>query len=299
MNWLKKRLDWFKNRFPGPVNLFSSAIKKYGSEDGSIIAAAISFYALLSLLPLLLLAVSVIGYIIGSSDKAFYTVVGFFNSFIPASTFVEGTLRGLVAARGTIGWIGILSLLWTGSQYFMTLETTLDDIWNVGEKPGFIKMRIKAIILVLLFGVFLALSIGSSSVTALLQHLNTIGTGSLSAVVSILLWMLGFLISLLFAILMFAVVYKLIPDTEVQWRSVLVGATLAGTAWVIAKELYGLYLAHLADFNELYGSLGGAIILIIWIYYSSMIMAFGAELAYVYEHGAREKPEEAERMEKQ
>jgi membrane protein len=97
---------------------------------------------------------------------------------------------------------------------------------------------------------------------------------------------------------MFLVVYRWEPDTSVRWRSAIYGAVFAGVAWTIAKELYRLYLEPLANFSKLYGSLGSVIILILWIYYSSMIMVLGAELAYVNEHGPSEEPEEAERLEK-
>lgn len=283
-------LNQSKDRMSRPIDLFKGTAKKFGAEDGSLIAAAVSFYALLSLLPLLLLAVAVFGYIIGSSDKAFNAVVGFFNTFMPTSTFVVDTLRGLVAARGVIGWVGILALLWTGSQFFVTLQTAFDDIWEVGKKPGFIHSRIKAILIVIVSGVFLILSMASSSIISLLQNPHALGAPFLSNIVAGVLSVVAFAIGLAFAIALFAVVYRYVPDRAVSWRSALVGATFSGVAWVIAKELYRLYLTHFADFGKLYGSLGSVIILILWIYYSSIIMVFGAELAYVHEHGDREEP---------
>jgi membrane protein len=154
----------------GRIDEFKGAFKKFGAEDGALIAAAISFYGLLTLLPILLLGVAVLGFVVGSSDKAFDTVVSFFNSFMPTSTFVVETLRGLVRARGTIGWIGIVSLLWTGSQFFVTVQTSMDGIWEVGAKPGYIKTRVKGIVMLIVFGVFLMISVASSSLTSLLQH---------------------------------------------------------------------------------------------------------------------------------
>lgn len=271
--------------------------KKFGAEDASLIAAAISFYVFLTLLPLLLLAIAVLGYVVGSSDKAYDAVVGFFNSFVPTSTFVTDALRGLVQARGVIGWIGIISLLWTGSQLFVTLQIALDNIWGVVEKPGLVKSRIKAIIMVLVFGVFLLLTLGSSSFVTFLHSATGSVGGWASGAIGVLLSIAAIVISLVFAIAMFFVIYKFVPDKLVKWQSALVGALFAGITWTIAKELYRLYVTYFADFNKLYGSIGGIILLIIWIYYSSVILLYGAELAYVDEYGAVEQPEEKERLE--
>jgi membrane protein len=197
----------------GRIDEFKGAFKKFGAEDGALIAAAISFYGLLTLLPILLLGVAVLGFVVGSSDKAFDTVVSFFNSFMPTSTFVVETLRGLVRARGTIGWIGIVSLLWTGSQFFVTVQTSMDGIWEVGAKPGYIKTRVKGIVMLIVFGVFLMISVASSSLTSLLQHWQATG-GFASDAVADLLSALAFVISLLFSIAMFLVVYRWEPDTS-------------------------------------------------------------------------------------
>lgn len=286
-----------KKRFARAIDPAKNAARKFGAENGALTAAAISFYVMLSLLPLLLLGVAVLGYVVGSSKSAFDTVVGFFNTFMPTSTFVVDTLADLVRIRGVIGWVGILSLLWTSSQIFVTLESALDGIWEVGKKPGFIHMRLKAMALVLLVGVFLVLSVGSTALTGVLRTAGNSTSGEVHGVVSGLLDVVAIIISIASSIAMFTVVYKLTPDTKVNWRSALVGGAFAGIVWGIAKELYRLYLLHVADFSKIYGSLGSVIILILWIYYSSMILVFGAELAYVHEHGSEEKHEEGARME--
>jgi membrane protein len=203
---------------------------------------------------------------------------------MPSQTFVTDVLRGLVDARGAIGWIGIGALLWTGSQLFVTLGMAMDEIWQVREKLGFVKNRIRAILLVLLFGVLVALSIGSTVVIDLLRGLGL--GGALSGAISTVLGIIAVIISVAFAILMFSVVYKLTPNTHVRWRSALFGGIFAGILWVIARELYRVYLSY-ANFATLYGSLGSVVILILWIYYSSVILVLGAELAYMNDHNNR------------
>lgn len=259
-------------------NTLKGAMKKFGAENGSLIAAAISFYAVLSLLPLLMLAVSVAGYVLGSSERAFATVSQVAGQFIPSSSFVNDTLQGLVRERGTIGIIGLLALLWTGSQLFVTLQAALDDIWEVGQKPGFIKGKLKAVILVIVFGVLMLLSIASSSAAGFANQWFASGPAA------VLVRIAGYILGLVFAVLMFLIAYKYVPSRTVEWRPALAGAVFAGIAWTIARELYALYLGF-ADFNRLYGSLGSVVILIVWIYYSSVIVVMGGELAYVSEHG--------------
>lgn len=287
-------MDGLKQRFGYFWGVLKGAARKFGAENASLTAAAISFYAVLSLLPLLLMGVAVLGYIVGSSEQAFNTVVDFFSRFVPTSTVVSDALRGLVDARGLVGIIGILGLLWTGSAYFSTLQVALNDIWEVSNPSGFIKVRIKALLLVLVFGVFLLLSVASSSV---MSYLGQVDVGFATGAVSFLLGILVFLLGIVFAVAMFAVVYKYGHDSDALWRSAIVGGVFAGVVWTLAKELYRLYVTYIANFSATYGSLGGVILLVVWIYYSSMILLFGAELAYVDEHGPREEPEEKERME--
>lgn len=274
--------EWIRNAY----NIIKGTVKKFGTENGSLIAAAISFYATLSLLPLLLLAVSVVGYLLGSSERAFSTVTNLAGQFIPSTEFIDATLHGLIQARGTIGIIGLVALLWTGSQLFVTLQLAMNDIWEVERKPGFIVSKLKAILLELVFGVCMALSIGSTSLVALAHSLvPQLASGPLG----LLLRIVAFVLGLAFAILMFLIVYKYAPSEKVAWRSALAGAVFAGAAWTIAKELYALYLEY-ADFSKLYGSLGSVVILILWIYYSSVILVMGGELAYVSEHETRNEP---------
>ncbi len=263
-------------------------IKRFGAKNGSMIAAAISFYGILSVFPLLLLGVAVLAFVIGASDRAFDAVIRFFNSFMPTSTFVIDTLRGLVNSRGAIGIMGIVGLLWTGSQLFVTMQNALNNVWEVVSESGYIKTRIKAILMVIVFGLFLLLSMGSSAAVSWLQ--SGLSDGALSGVTSVLLSILAIVLGLVFAVAMFVVLYEYLPDSDVHWRSAVIGALFAGIAWTIAKELYRIYVTYYADFNKLYGSLGGVVLLILWIYYSSVILILGAELAYANQHGPKETP---------
>lgn len=268
------------------IGLFRATRRKFAAEAGPMIAAAVSFYSLLTLLPLLLLAVAALGYVLQSSDKAYSYVMTFFNSIVPTSTFVGEVLQGLVRARGVIGWVGILSLLWSGSQFFVTLQTALDGIWGAEKRTGYIRTRVKALVMVAVFGLLLVTSVAGSSA---IDFVNRSSLGRYTAV-SELLIVLAHVVSVVSAIGMFLTAYKLVPDTDVRWLPAISGAVFAGITWVIAKELYRLYLSHFANFSNLYGSLGSIIILILWIYYSSVIMIFGAELACVVERGTGEQP---------
>ncbi len=282
-NALGQLKSWIKR----VARLIHSTLKEFGTENGSFAAAALSFYAFLSMLPALLLAVSVLGMVIGSSDRAFAQVMQFFDRFMPSSTFVADALRGLVNARGAIGWIGIAALLWTSSQFFVTLQIALNRVWKVATKPGFVASRLKAILLVLVFSAFLILSLASSAVAELLRSYQWFGITT--EVTAVLLRIAAVLTGLVFAMLMFFVVYKLAPDTRVGWKSALVGALFAAIVWVIAKELYRLYLSHFANYNKLYGSIGGIVLLIMWVYYTSAVLVLGAGLTRLHERGSKEQ----------
>jgi membrane protein len=258
--------------------------RKYLEDGGPLIAAAISFFALLSLIPLILLGVWGLGHFL-SSAQAFQHVVDYLSDYLPGMTdnlqqHLVGYLQALVASHGTIGWLGVAGLLWSGSQGFVVLEQAMNVALRVPERRSFLESRLLGVGMIFLAGGSLALSLAITSALAAIQS-YTIPVLDWSPGEIPLLWSLaGAVLPVLLAILSFTVIYRVVPNTRMPWRTAAIAGLVAGLLWDAAKRLFTYYLARNL-YDLIYGPIGGVIGLVFWIYYSSVILVLGLELASV------------------
>ncbi len=268
--------------------------RKYAEDRGPLIAAAVSFFALLSIIPLVLLGVWGLGHFL-SSREAFERVVDYLEGYLPGSSrIVERYLKALVKGQRAIGWLGLTGLLWSASQGFVILELAMNLTLRVRERRSFIASRLLGLGMILLAGGSLVLSLLiTSTLTAIRTYsLQLVGwpPGQIPAVWSVI----GAIVSVSLTILSFTVVYRVIPNTRVPWRSALIAGTTAGLLWEIAKRAFTHYLpqATAPAIKQVYGSVAGLIALVLWIYYSSVILVLGAELLSVLQdiHPASKPP---------
>lgn len=257
---------------------------KFRDDHGTLMAAAVSFYTSLSLIPILLLGVTIFAVILGSSEKAYAEVLGYFHSMVPVNTFfLEHILHQLIGAGNVLGVISVVSLLWTSSQVFVTLEMALNIVWKVPVKRHFVHSRFLAFWMLLLIGVSLFITMTGGFTIAFIHRypLNIGGHPGLH--IPSFVPFLTSLGNLILSIAMFTVMYRMLPNCKIHWDSALIGGAFAGVGWEIAKWGYQLYLLHFANFGKFYGSLASVMILILWLYYSAGILLFCGELSYVYQ----------------
>jgi membrane protein len=270
---------------------------EWKEDDASTKAAALSYYALFSLGPLLLIAIVVAGLVFGEAA---------------ARGQVAAQMEGLLGPQGaqalqaaidnsrrpgatTISaLIGVAGLLWSASGLFGQLQRTLNAMWGVREDPnagmlGTLKKRLVSMTMVLGVGFLLLVSLVlSAAVSVVGQYFADLLPGGE------LLWQaVNFALSFLVVTLLFAAIYKVLPDATVAWRDVWIGAAVTSLLFAVGKLLIGLYLGH-ASVGSAYGAAGSVVILLVWVYYSAQILFFGAEFTQVYArtHGSRVVPAE-------
>jgi membrane protein len=278
--------------------LTKSTIKSWSDDNATRLAAALAYYTLLSLAPLLVLVVAIAGLVFG--DDAARGQVGKELGTLVGPEAGEGIQTVLAHARGPEGgsaWGSILGggvLLFGASGVFGELQAALNTIWKVEPKPGqgvwgVLKGRFFSFTMVMgvafLLLVSLVLSAALSAMGAFFSDLLPGGE---------LLWQLinnG--ISLALISVLFALLFKVVPDIEVRWRDVLPGAVCTALLFTIGKYLLGLYLGRAAVASP-YGAAGSLIVLVIWVYYAAQILFLGAEFTRVYAEwrGARIRPDE-------
>jgi membrane protein len=190
--------------------------------------------------------------------------------------------------------VGLVTILFGATGVFVQLQDSLNHIWDVEAKPGqglrsFIMTRVISFGMILGIGFLLLVSL---VVSAAVSAVGAWATGLLPGA-KILVEILTFLVSFGVVTLLFAMIYKVLPDVKLAWRDVWIGATATALLFTIGKFLIGLYLAR-GSVSSSYGAAGSVVVLLLWIYYSSQILFFGAEFTKIYasRHGSHVAPEE-------
>jgi membrane protein len=263
-------------------------IKETGSDwsddNASRLAAALAYYALLSLAPLLVIAVSVSGFFFGD-DAARGKVVAELSGIVgsEAAQSIQAVVSGAQSpTKGVIGTIvGIVTLFLGASGVFGELQASLNAVWEVKTKPGRgvlgqIRDRFFSFTVVLGVAFLLLISLVMSSV------LSAVGTFFAEILPGgEMLWQgVNFFISLGVVAVLFAFIFKYIPDAEIKWRDVWWGGLVTAVLFTIGKFALGLYLGK-AAVGSAYGAAGSIIALVVWVYYATQIFLLGAEFTQV------------------
>ncbi len=258
-------------------------ITNYVEHGCTIYAAAISYYTLLTCVPLFLAAISGLGYLLGSSDSALDEVLRSVARVAPgARDAIESALTTVIRQRRGVGLIALLTIVWTGSAVFTVLERAMDASWGVQQRRALWQSKLRGAALVILAGLGLLLSTLLASIISLhARSLDVIGLEALTHVPGVWRYIvLG--VQYILSICAFTVLMRLVPNTAVPVRSALFGGLLSATLWEISKHLFATYATQLAPYQGTYGPIGGVIVLLVWIYYSAAIILFGAEAAALH-----------------
>jgi len=266
-------------------SVIKETVSDWQDDKAATLAAALAYYTLLSIAPLIVLAVAVVGLAFGE-DAARGQISEQISGLVGAQAgeAVEAIARNARAPEaGVISTvIGIVVLMFGASGVFGELQTSLDTIWEVEPKPGrgivgVIKDRFFSFTMVLGVAFLLLVSMVLSAAIASFGHFLE---GALPG--GEVLWsVLNLALSFGIITLLFALIYKVIPDAKIQWRDVWVGAGVTALLFSIGKLLVGLYLGK-STFVSSYGAAGSVVALVVWVYYSSQIVFLGAELTQVY-----------------
>lgn len=284
-------------RFRELCKIFSGAVVQWSEDKVPRMAGALAFYTLFSLTPLVIIAVAVAGTFVGREAA----LEGVFDQM----EFLIGTagreaIQLLVKHAPEREFSLVATLIGLGTMFFgatgvfTELQDALDTIWEVQPKPGLgilemIRDRFLSFAMVLVIGFLLLVSLLTSAfLTALTKRFTGLLPDELK-----LLQTGNFVISLLVITVLFALIYKVLPDAHVPWRNVWLGASVTAILFTLGKSLFGLYLGH-STIGSSYGAAGSLVIVVLWTYYSALILLFGAELTFVQtrQSGNRIEPTE-------
>ena len=249
----------------------NEVIEGMGNDGASEVVGAIAYYAVLSLFPLLLGVISVLGFFLPSAtvqDEIFK----FVETNLPAAEdILRINITGIIELRGALGVLGILSLFWSASAMFSAISRGIHRAWGLNVRHPYYIRKLREVAMSLSVCVFFYVLI---TATAAVSSFNSGGGVMGGFGINILAFLLVFLI--------FLSIYKTIPGTKTYWRYVWPGALFAAAAYEVARIGMVAYFARFSHVELVYGSIGSIIILLVFIYYVAFILIMGAEISSEY-----------------
>ena len=290
---MAKRPSFFKNGF----GLLKQTAQEWMDDKAPQLGAALAYYTVFSLAPLVLVLLAIIGVLFREDPSGAWSKVteqmGYFLDKSAVQVVTDIAAEASKPGKSTMATIvGIALALFGASGVFGQLQDALNTIWGVKAKPGGGMMsflRARFISFGMLGGVFFLLLV-SLTIEALLKgfshYVQSALPGGLAIALSVYL-----IFDFTVVVLLFAMIFKFLPDAEIQWRDVWIGAVMTAIFFGVGKWALGLYLGSGAAASA-YGAASSLITLLLWIYYSSQILLFGAEFTQVYanRYGAGGKP---------
>jgi membrane protein len=260
-----ERFDAYQRKHSG-LGFPLAVRQKYADDQGGYLAATITYYAFFSIFPLLLVATTILGFLLRHHRKLDRSIVNSALAQLPVigHDLAQHNLRGSGGALA----IGIVLALWSGMGVFLAVENAMNQLWGIPfrRRPDFLRARVRAL------GMLAVLGVGALG-TTVLSAAGTVGAGYGSA------WKIGaILVSTLLDIGLLWVAFRLLTAKDVSWRQLRGGAIAAGVAWQVLQALGGLYVGHeLRHASNTYGTFATVIGLLTFIYLSVHVMLLAAE----------------------
>jgi membrane protein len=267
------------------VELFKQTFQEFGADKAPRLGAALAYYTIFSIAPLLLIAVAIAGLAFGQ-EAAMGKISGQLNNVMGPTTakaleeMVQNAAKPKTGMIATI--LGVITLLFGASGVFGQLKDAMNTIWNVEPKRrpgimGFVKDRFLSMAMVFGVGFLLLVTLVlDAAISAMGGYIAPMIPGG-----EAVMHTLQLVISFGLVTVLFAMIFRYLPDVRVQWHDVWLGAAFTSLLFVIGKFGLGLYLGKSAVGSS-YGAAGSLVILLLWIYYSAQILFFGAEFTQVY-----------------
>lgn len=267
----------------GLFDIVVTAVQEFSRLEASAAAASIAYYALFSLFPLLLVLLSVLSFFLRERDaqaEVFRLVREFFPIVDEAVVrLVEENLQVLISQRNSVSILGMIGLLWGGSNVFAVLAKNINRAWHIVADPfGFLQMRLVAFGIISILAALWLLSFIPTIILDLVSRFSMPLWENIAVYVTPLWVGVANLLPYVFSFFLFFALYRWVPNTEVRWLEATGGALVATLAWRIIGFIWAISQG-LLNYQVIYGSLATVVLTMFWIYFSSLIILFGAHFS--------------------
>ncbi len=262
------------------------AHSSYMRDQCTQLAAAISYYVLFSIIPLAIFTVSVFGFALNNSELR-SELIDHILEVVPLSptdgrTAVENAVDNAKAVSGPIAALALLGTLWTASTVFGSIRKALNVVWGLQEHRPFVRQKLIDFTQVGLLAVMLLASLAATGVLRTARQISADWVGPFGN--SNPLWEIPpVVLPALLSFLTFLMLYRIVPSVRPRLRDILPGALLATILFEALKNSFAFYVANFNNFDVIYGSLGGALLFLLYTYIGSNILLIGAEVAHTLE----------------
>lgn len=288
---MKKRLS-----VKGLFQVFRESFKGFGNDNVTKLSGSLAYYTVFSLGPLMVVIISLCSIFLGRDaieGKVYEQLV----SFVGADTALQlqqVIKNGFINGKGTFAAIiGVITLLIGATTVFGDIQDSINKIWNLKPKPkkGWLKMlrnRFLSFSVIASLGFLLLVSLG---ISAIIETLMSSFKARYPDVTVHIVYIINLVLTFGITTLIFAVIFKVLPDAQIKWKDIMSGAIATSILFMLGKFAISFYIAK-TNVGSTYGAAGSIVILLVWVYYSSIILYFGAEFtkAYAVKYGSSIHP---------
>jgi membrane protein len=271
-------------RFASAWEILRDAIRNYRTNGDTNQAAAIALYAILSIIPLFILTLLLVGDLFSADPGIQKKLIEGIRQFIPSFSGDLLTQFGQIEGKKELlGWAGIISLIWFSAMIFSAIETAMNIIFRSKTYRNYFLAKLLAIAMIPLGWTVGVVSVGITYVAAILSRQPLLVQGGVFFLPEIYGIFFRYLLPYFITVLFFTVVYKVIPTEKVGLKSAFIGSAIFSALMEIAKQFFTWYVASYTRYNVIFGSLEAVVILVIWAFYVALILLFCAELISSYQ----------------
>lgn len=267
------------------LDLVKETFSEWNKDKASRLAAALAYYTVFSLAPLLIIVIAIVGSVFGE-EAARGEIVGQIQELVgrDGAQFIETAIENASKpkAGSLASIISVVVLLFGASGVFAELQDALNTVWEVQPKPelglsNIIRSRFLSFTMVLGVGFLLLVSLTINAALTVLVNFF----GHLLPGIDFLWQVANFILAFVVTTLLFGLIYKVLPNVEIAWSNVWIGAAITSVLFSIGRFLLGQYLGN-TSFASAYGAAGSLVVILAWVYYAAQILFIGAEFTQVY-----------------
>lgn len=271
------------------------AMEEFHADNGLKLSASLSYYTLFSMAPMLLIVIAISGVLFGKEASEGHLYLQFEGMMGKVGALQLQELIRNVQISGDTPWVsfvGVITFILGVTGVFIEIQDSINGIWSIRAKPKrswvrFLLTRLLSFSMVVGIGFLLMVSLVLSALISMMDHWLGIHLISFAW----LAYIISNVITIGTVLLLFAVIFKVLPDAELHWRDALKGAFFTAILFLIGKYLINAYLSQSSTVSA-YGAAGAVVLIILWIYYSAIILYLGAEFTKVYanQYGGKINP---------
>jgi len=278
--------------------ILKNSFKGFGDDNVAVLSSSLAYYTVFSLAPLLIVIISLSGLFLGK-DAAEGKVYSTLSGFVGHDTAIQ--LQDMITHASLSGKsevaviIGIVTLVIGATTVFAQIQNSINNIWGLKPKPkrGWLKLlknRFLSFSIILGLGFLLLVSL---SISTLIDEFSNSLKTYFPDVTVIVFYIINLVITLIVTALIFGAIFKILPDAKIKWRDVATGAIVTAVLFMLAKFGISFYITK-SNVGSTYGAAGSLVILLLWVYFSAMILYFGAEFtkAYAIKFGSQIYPDD-------